>query len=136
MADDLEHYPRWQPHLHSLGECEVKHGHKVWLVNFYDGEIGNRTIPRKLRQAKTHRAKKILGLAVAVTILVLITVGALYYRPHLTKPLTDKDRIVLADFTNTTADPVLMARYGKDSPRSLSKHHFSAWSLTRSLPRP
>src|SRR5437762_4630434 len=41
VADDLEHYPRWQPHLHQLGECEVKHGHKVSLVNFYDGEIGN-----------------------------------------------------------------------------------------------
>src|SRR5882672_8968408 len=27
VADDLEHYPRWQPHLHELGECEVKHGH-------------------------------------------------------------------------------------------------------------
>src|SRR5438477_8819514 len=26
VADDLEHYPRWQPHLHPLGECEVKHG--------------------------------------------------------------------------------------------------------------
>src|SRR3981081_3342105 len=26
VADDLEHYPRWQPHLHSLGECEVKQG--------------------------------------------------------------------------------------------------------------
>src|SRR6202790_4306887 len=39
VADDLEHYPRWQPHLHQLGECEVKHGHKASLVNFYDGEI-------------------------------------------------------------------------------------------------
>src|ERR1700751_2214667 len=27
VADDLEHYPRWQPHLHELGDCEVKHGH-------------------------------------------------------------------------------------------------------------
>src|SRR5258708_9550345 len=29
VADDLEHYPRWQPHLHDLGECEVKHGVRV-----------------------------------------------------------------------------------------------------------
>src|SRR6476659_3045284 len=27
VADDLEHYPRWQPFLHPLGESEVKHGH-------------------------------------------------------------------------------------------------------------
>src|SRR6202035_4037380 len=41
VADDLEHYPRWQPYLYSLGECEVKHRHKVSLVNLCDGEIGN-----------------------------------------------------------------------------------------------
>src|SRR5213082_765137 len=33
VAEDLEHYPRWKPYLHDLGECEVKHGHKVSLVN-------------------------------------------------------------------------------------------------------
>ncbi len=42
VAEDLEHYPHWRPYLHPLGECEVKHGHKVSLVNFYDDEIGNR----------------------------------------------------------------------------------------------
>src|SRR5881392_3483737 len=26
VADDLEHYPNWQPYLHGLGECDVKHG--------------------------------------------------------------------------------------------------------------
>src|ERR1700720_2765562 len=40
VAGDLEHYPRWKPYLHELGECEVKHGHRVSLVNFFDGEIG------------------------------------------------------------------------------------------------
>src|ERR1700751_5574644 len=29
VAEDLEHYPRWKPYLHSLGECEVKHGVRV-----------------------------------------------------------------------------------------------------------
>src|SRR5947208_8599102 len=29
VAEDLEHYPRWKPYLHSLGECEVKHGQLV-----------------------------------------------------------------------------------------------------------
>src|SRR5947208_5338711 len=31
VAGDLEHYPRWKSYLHELGECEVKHGHKVSL---------------------------------------------------------------------------------------------------------
>src|SRR5215475_4203134 len=26
VAEDLEEYPHWEPHLHELGECEVKHG--------------------------------------------------------------------------------------------------------------
>src|SRR5216110_3547407 len=33
VADDLEHYPRWQPYLHSLGECEVKHGVRLSMTN-------------------------------------------------------------------------------------------------------
>src|SRR6516165_5831547 len=35
VAEDLEHYPRWRPYLHELGECEVKHGVRVSLVNLY-----------------------------------------------------------------------------------------------------
>src|SRR5712671_1224448 len=50
VADDLEQYPQWKPYLHELGECEVKHGHKVSLVNFYNDETGNRETPQKLRQ--------------------------------------------------------------------------------------
>src|SRR6202166_4980939 len=38
VADDLEQYPQWRSLLHDLGECEVKHGHKVSLVNLYSDE--------------------------------------------------------------------------------------------------
>src|SRR5258708_973663 len=31
----LEQYTHWKPHLHDLGECEVKHGVRVHLVNLY-----------------------------------------------------------------------------------------------------
>jgi len=47
VADDLEQYPQWRPHLHELGECEVKHGRKVTLVNFYTDEIGNPEPPKR-----------------------------------------------------------------------------------------
>src|SRR5215467_2980096 len=33
VADDLEQYPQWRSHLHDLGECEVKHGVRVSIVN-------------------------------------------------------------------------------------------------------
>ena len=32
--------------------------------------------------------------------------GGLYFRSRSAAPLTEKDTIVLADFTNTTGDPV------------------------------
>src|SRR5450432_1599437 len=106
VAEDLEHYPHWKPYLHELGECEVKHGHKVSLVNFHDDESGNREMPRKFRQAKAARATKFWKIAVAALLVILIGVGGLYYYSRQSKALTDKDAIVLAEFTNTTGDPV------------------------------
>src|SRR5713101_7737798 len=47
VADDLEQYPRWRPCLHALGECEVKHGQKVSVVNLYDDQFGNSQRPEK-----------------------------------------------------------------------------------------
>jgi len=35
VAEDLEQYRQWRPYLHELGECEVKHGARVSLVNLY-----------------------------------------------------------------------------------------------------
>src|SRR3989449_6526678 len=49
VADDLEHYPRWQPYLHSLGECEIKHGVRIGLTNLYRDGIGNPQLPNKFR---------------------------------------------------------------------------------------
>jgi TolB-like protein/Flp pilus assembly protein TadD len=47
VAEDLEHYPRWQPYLHPLGECEVKHALVMSVVNFYQDELGNPAAPQK-----------------------------------------------------------------------------------------
>src|SRR5437588_835523 len=56
VAEDLEQYPRWESQLHDLGECEVKHGVRVGLVNLYGDEIGNSEVPKKLQVFK-HRAR-------------------------------------------------------------------------------
>src|SRR5205823_7500446 len=32
-AEDLKQYRRWEPHLHELGEFEVKHGVKISVLN-------------------------------------------------------------------------------------------------------
>jgi len=42
----------------------------------------------------------------AGVVLVVLIAGVVYYRSHRIQRLSDKDTIVLADFTNTTGDPV------------------------------
>src|SRR4030081_852951 len=48
VAEDLVQYRHWQPLLHDLGECEVKHGEVISLVNLYADEVGNPQVPAKL----------------------------------------------------------------------------------------
>ena len=57
VAEDLEQYPRWRTYLHELGECEVKHGARVGVVNFYGDEVGNPQLPKKFQALKAHRAR-------------------------------------------------------------------------------
>jgi TolB-like protein/class 3 adenylate cyclase/Flp pilus assembly protein TadD len=52
VAEDLAHYRQWQPYLHDLGECEVKHGLRLHLFNLYKENLGNQQIPEKLKGRK------------------------------------------------------------------------------------
>jgi hypothetical protein len=47
-----------------------------------------------------------VAVPAAVLIVAVLIAGGLSYRSHRGKPLTDKDTIVLADFANSTGDPV------------------------------
>ena len=49
LADDLAEYRHWRPHLHDLGECEVKYGLRLHLVNLYKDDLGNPHLPEKLK---------------------------------------------------------------------------------------
>src|SRR5215471_2890319 len=51
VAEDLEEYPRWRSLLHDLGECEVKHGVHVSVVNLYTEELGQPAVPEKFKAA-------------------------------------------------------------------------------------
>ena len=57
-------------------------------------------------QAAAAHGRKLWKLAVPVGLVASVVAGALYYRSHQGKRLTEKDTIVLADFTNTTGDSV------------------------------
>src|SRR5438876_2978526 len=53
VAEDLEQYPRWRPYLHELGECEVKHGVRIGIVNLANHEVGNTQLPRKFQAVES-----------------------------------------------------------------------------------
>jgi class 3 adenylate cyclase len=56
-AEDLAEYEHWQPLLHDLGSCEVKHGARVSIVNLHADHVGNPQLPKKFQVLKKHRAR-------------------------------------------------------------------------------
>jgi tetratricopeptide (TPR) repeat protein len=58
-----------------------------------------------MSEAPAVRVAKLWKIAVPV-LLVLLIAGGLYYRSSRAKPLTNRDTVVLADFSNSTGDPV------------------------------
>jgi TolB-like protein/class 3 adenylate cyclase len=82
-AEDLEQYDQWHPYLHDLGECEVKHGERLHVVNLYNDQIGNSAVPtRCVRGAvpgttsSTTAGNRRRYSIVAMAIGALIVVGA------------------------------------------------------------
>src|SRR5438552_8148959 len=51
VAEDLAQFKHWRPHLYHIGECEVKHGDKIDIVNLFTAELGNRELPGRFKQA-------------------------------------------------------------------------------------
>jgi TolB-like protein/class 3 adenylate cyclase/Flp pilus assembly protein TadD len=62
VAEDLAEYRHWQPCLHDLGECEVKHGLRLHLFNLYKENLGNPQVPQKLKRRR--RWKQASGVSV------------------------------------------------------------------------
>ena len=93
VADDLAPYPRWNPYLHEVGECEVKHGVKLSLVNLYTDEVGNAALPARLGLAKTLSTAARGGLTafqisiIAAIVLVCLGIPALIFTPAILKSL-------------------------------------------------
>src|SRR2546429_4005489 len=91
VAEDLEEYPHWQPHLHELGECEVKHGVRVSVVNLYTRELGNPAVPEKLiaaRAAAAARREQVAlrrwSLGVLAVLTAVAAIGFLFF--HYKRP--------------------------------------------------
>jgi TolB-like protein/class 3 adenylate cyclase len=64
VVEDLAEYRHWQPYLHDLGECEVKHGLRLHVFNLYKDDLGNPQVPDKLKRRRwKHRAPAIRPVA-------------------------------------------------------------------------
>src|SRR5262245_18088890 len=83
VAEDLAEYRHWQPHLHELGECEVKHGVRISVMNLYTEELGNPAVPEKLKAAGALRKRagyRWLSLGVVSLLGVIAVMGFLFLR--------------------------------------------------------
>jgi TolB-like protein/Tfp pilus assembly protein PilF len=95
VAEDLEQYRQWRPHLHELGDCEVKHGARVSLVNLYSDEVGNPAIPAKLKKErettatassiKPAKLRKLVALTGAILVTIALVVGWAFSHRHAQK---------------------------------------------------
>jgi TolB-like protein/class 3 adenylate cyclase/Flp pilus assembly protein TadD len=121
VAEDLEQYRQWQPHLHDLGECEVKHGVRVHVFNLYTDGVGNPEVPEKLQQARAKEqtlpataaaaSAKFAGrsrawIAARVIGATAIAVAGFYIFSHRSSPKAILEKsIAVLPFENLSRDP-------------------------------
>ena len=129
VADDLVQYRQWAPRLHDLGDCEVKHGVRLHLVNLYAEPLGNAALPEKFQAAAEKRAaekpvvetpprsSRFGKVAAAVTAVLILAAGAVYYfTSHRTPPSaatpeapksarTPEKSLAVLPFKNYSSDP-------------------------------
>jgi TolB-like protein/Tfp pilus assembly protein PilF len=119
VAADLAQYSNWQPHLHDLGEAEVKRGVIVSIVNLYTDNLGNPAVPEKIQRAQRVemlRGRKLLrrklGIAAALVLLVAIGLGAYLWsqREHLRAQEASLDGIPPVPSTTATLKAAVPAK--------------------------
>ena len=126
-AEDLEQYDQWQPYLHDLGDCEVKHGERLQLVNFYNNEIGNSAMPNKFSKPDKPAAsaanqpgqRRYSTIALGIGALIVVVAAVLFFasrtvfrrvvgrvEPALTPAAAVSDKsIAVLPFENLSRDP-------------------------------
>src|SRR6266516_3336982 len=94
VAEDLAQYRHWQPCLHDLGECEVKHGLRLHLFNLCKENLGNPQVPEKLRRRRRwkqesdivrpvslpRRPRSLLVLALIVAALAMVISSLTFFQ--------------------------------------------------------
>jgi TolB-like protein/Tfp pilus assembly protein PilF len=95
IAEDLDQYGHWHRYLHDLGECDVKHGVRLSLVNLYTEELGNPEVPQKLRHARKSTVPVVREnegrnwiIAIAGILIAALVIGALLWSRRSAPPAT------------------------------------------------
>jgi len=107
VAEDLEGYEQWRPFLHDLGECEVKHGMRVSIVNLHADEVGNAQLPKKFQVLTKHRARmRWAAITTALLALAVIIAGiAMFSRYRVRSTLAAPEKsIAVLPFENRSED--------------------------------
>ena len=96
VADDLGEYEQWRPLLHDLGECEVKHGMRVSIVNLYADEMGNPQLPEKFQALKKHKARMRWAAMSAVLLAIAVIVAgiAMFSRNRVRSTLAASEKSI------------------------------------------
>jgi TolB-like protein/class 3 adenylate cyclase/Tfp pilus assembly protein PilF len=108
VADDLGEYEHWRPFLHDLGECEVKHGVRVSIVNLHADEVGNPQLPKKFQAQKKRRARmRWAAITAGLLVLAAIVAGiAMFSRNRGRSTLSAPEKsIAVLPFENRSRDP-------------------------------
>jgi TolB-like protein/class 3 adenylate cyclase/cytochrome c-type biogenesis protein CcmH/NrfG len=96
VAEDLQHYPEWRLYLHDVGECEVKHGETISIVNLYTTELGNPNPPRlKQAETRTRKRRRRNALLLGAASLVVLIVGGSFLLPRASGRYVEKSIAVL-----------------------------------------
>jgi len=133
VADDLIQYRQWAPRLRDLGECEVKHGVRLHLVNLYAEPLGNAAIPQKFQQtrqkpvAEQSARRSSVGWIAALVLAAILAASGVYYFTYRTAAIPERSIAVLP-MTNSTGDPA--NEYFSDG---MSEEFISSLSRLRDL---
>jgi serine/threonine-protein kinase len=96
VAEDLKHLPEWRPYLHDIGECAVKHGETISIVNLYTTELGNPNPPRlKLVETQVRRRRRRNALVLGTASLVALIAAGFFLLPRISARKVDKSIAVL-----------------------------------------
>ncbi len=108
VAEDLEEYQQWQPLLHDLGACEVKHGVRVSVVNLHGDGVGNPQLPKKFQALRKRTARVRWAVMIAALLVLVAIVAGIAVVPRYSvrsTPAAPEKSIAVLPFENLSRDP-------------------------------